>query len=261
MTRLLILLAFILLSAAADPSSPRAPVTTSAPAAASQPAGFPASNPASCPASAAAEDAALAAKSHALARQLGAADYKTRESAQRKLKQIGDAALPHLVAFIGDPDPEIADRVAALFHRPADPRIRVEAAIRLIGTAEPDRIEMGVYMLFVTPAVDHPIFVERTRGAKPPFDAAFAAIAEQLEMLVRQEEITLQHYEKHRRDKPEAAERIRAGYENLKLARAEAAYWCAVEAIEEQAAAAATRPASAPAAGPHSNGNGNAAKP
>ncbi len=272
-TRLLMLPAFLLLSAAADPQAARMPTTSSAPAlaaqpkggASSQPIGFPvsapardvATGPASAPASAPACDTALAAKVHALARQLGDADYKKRESAQRRLEAMGPAALPHLLPFINDPEPEIADRVAALFQRPADPRIRVEAAVRLIRTAEPDLIEMGVYMLFVTPAVDYPLFVEGARGASPPFDAAFAEIAEQLEMLVRQEEVTLHHYEKHRKDKPEAAERIRASYEDLKLARAEAAYWCALEAIEEPAAAAATRPVT----GPRSEGKDDAGKP
>jgi len=169
-----------------------------------------------------------------LVAELGAPAYRVREGAQKRLAKLGEKALPHLVEFIGSGDSEVANRVAALIKRPEDPHLRIEVAVRLLATADPDWMEPAVHMLFETPTVDYDLFVRRTAGARGIQRTIFKPVAEQLhtwkritELFNRRQERLLQE------NRVEAAGKARKLHEGSKLYQAEAAYWSAVEAMED----------------------------
>lgn len=168
-----------------------------------------------------------------LVKQLGARKYADRQTAQKRLAALGEAALPHLVEFIDSPDAEIASRVSALMTRPKDPNLRVEVAVRLLSTANPDHMETAVYMLFESPLEDCERFIERTKDAKGIQRVIFDPVAEQLENWKRLTEIFNRNYERFSREKPEAAARILELHRGSKYYQAEAAYWLAVAAMED----------------------------
>src|SRR5689334_21502320 len=61
---------------------------------------------------------------HALVEQLGDADFKTREAATQRLKELGAAALPALKeAIAAAADPEVCSRADALVRRIERPRV------------------------------------------------------------------------------------------------------------------------------------------
>ncbi|MBK8268193.1 MAG: hypothetical protein IPK83_07750 [Planctomycetes bacterium] len=111
--------------------------------------------------------------------RLGSPDFKTRESAQA-LERLGEAAMPTLVEYVGHKNPEIANRVAALIRRPSDPELRVETAIRLLVTADPDWMEMGVYMVFASPLEDYDLLAARAVESKGIERAILQPVVEQL---------------------------------------------------------------------------------
>jgi len=168
-----------------------------------------------------------------LVRQLGSAKYAARESAQKQLADMGEAALPYLMEFIGSDIPEVANRIASVIRRPKSPPLRVEIAARLLATTDPDQMESGVYMLFESPVEDCDLFAERVKNATGVERVIFEPVAERLavwkDMTVRLN----RRYAKLRRDKPEAAERELKNHRETKYYQAEAAYWPALEALEE----------------------------
>ncbi len=169
-----------------------------------------------------------------LVAELGAPAYRVRENAQKRLAKLGEKAMPHLVEFIGTGGPEVSNRVTALITRPDDPHVRVEVAVRLLATADPDWMEPAVYMLFETPTVDYDLFVRRTAGAKGIEQAIFEPVAEQLHTWKRSTELFDKRQVRLLREKKaEAARKERKLHEGSKLYQAEAAYWSAVEAAEE----------------------------
>ncbi len=168
-----------------------------------------------------------------LVRQLGAAKYAVRESAQKQLAEMGEAALPYLMEFIGSENAEVSTRVASVIRRPKNPALRVEIAARLLSTADPDQMESGVYMLFESPLEDHDLFVERMRRARGVERAILEPVAERLAVWKDITERFNRRYARLRREKPEAAERELKNHRETKYYQAEAAYWPALEALEE----------------------------
>ncbi len=187
-----------------------------------------------------------------LVAELGSPAYRVREAAQKKLAKLGEKAMPHLVEFIGSADLEVANRIAALIRRPNDPHVRIEVAVRLLATGDPDWMEPAVHMLFETPRVDCDLFLRRTAKATGRERATFRPVAEQLatwkritEFFYRRQEQLLQE------QKAEAARKDRELHDGSKLYQAEAAYWSAVEAMEDYAVPKPARrsPATRPAGG------------
>jgi hypothetical protein len=190
--------------------------------------------PATAPTSQTHDDPKMKSLVRRLVAELGAPAYRVREDAQKKLAQLGEKALPHLVEFIGSGDPEVANRITALIKRPEDPHLRIEVAVRLLATADPDWMEPAVHMLFETPTVDYDLFVRRTAGAKGIERAIFKPVAEQLHEWKRITEIFNRRHERLLRDtRIGATRKERKLHEGSKLYQAEAAYWSAVEAIED----------------------------
>ena len=195
-----------------------------------QPAGHaPGSRPTSRPTTQPATEAVV----RRLVRQLGAAEYAVRESAQKQLADMGEVALPYLMEFIGGENPEVSNRVASVIRRPKTPALRVEIAARLLSTADPDQMECGVYMLFESPIEDYDLFVQHLRKARGVERAIFEPVAERLAVWKEITERFNQRYAKLRREKPEAAARELKNHRETKYYQAEAAYWPALEALEE----------------------------
>lgn len=193
----------------------------------------PATQPASAPA---ASQPAKDGEIRALVAQLGSPDFKTRESAQARLSQIGESAMPVLVEFVGSKDPEIANRIAALIKRPRNPELRVETAVRLLATTDPDWMEMGVYMVFESPVEDYDLFVERTKDASGLQRAIFKPVAEQLK---EWRDTTIRHRDRQKAlladGREETAEKERGLHHGSMYYQAEAAYAYAIEAVEQAA--------------------------
>lgn len=214
------------------------------------PATPPVDTPASRPAREAPATTRPAAGIRRLILRLGHPEYRVREAAQAELAALGEAALPHLADFIASADPEIANRVASLIHRPSDPALRVEIAARLLATADPDRMQPAVYMLFEEPLVDYPRFAERTKAARGLQRAIFEPV---LDQLGEWRKITQRHLRRQakliRENRPEVAERERKRHKESRFYQAEAAYWQAVDALETFREERAKRrgPASRPA--------------
>lgn len=145
---------------------------------------------------------------------------------------MGEAALPYLIDFIGDANPEISNRIAAIIKRPKDPALRVEVAVRLLATADPDQMESGVYMLFESPIEDYDLFVKRTRNARGLERAIFQPVAEQLANWKKITERFNRRYERLRREKPAVAAKELKLHRGSMYYQAEAAYWTALDAAQ-----------------------------
>ncbi len=174
-----------------------------------------------------------------LIRELGDPSFEKRESAQRALAARGDAAVPHIAAHLDHGNPEIAHRLIRLLQRPADPALRIDTVRRLIASANPDWIEMGVYMLFRDPVADADAFRQLAEQSSGIEGAMFAPIAEQLDEWKRITELHLRRQKTLITQKPDAAEKERKMHAETFYYQAEAAYWQALEA----AAAFRSRPA------------------
>ncbi|MFQ5429136.1 MAG: hypothetical protein ACE5E1_02400 [Phycisphaerae bacterium] len=150
--------------------------------------------------------------------QLGAPEYRLRQAAQEKLADLGGTALPVLADFIDSPN--------------GDPVLRVEIAVRLLATTDPDRMEPAVYMLFEDPIEDCDRFAARVRNAEGRRRAVFDAVAGQLAEWKKNTERFRKRRARLLREKPEAAARELKMQKESKFYQAEAAYWQAVDAAE-----------------------------
>ncbi len=235
---LTLLPAAMLTALAEDPTSQPAKVPASRPTDAADAADAPATKP------------DFERRVRTLVKALGSSVYRERERAQLELSRMGESAVPVLVDFIGDSNPEIANRATALIKRPTDPALRVETAARLIATADPDHIELGVYMLFESPVDDYDLLVQRTRGLTGIQKAVFEPI---LEQMAQWRAITIRHLERRKalliENRLEVAENEQKEHGRSMYYQAEAAYMLAVDAAldygspQAEAPQAATQPA------------------
>jgi hypothetical protein len=188
-----------------------------------------------------------------LVSQLGSADFKTREAAHRRLAEMGEEVSAELVGYVTDPNEEIASRVVALLGKPKDPALRVEAAVRLLATADPDWMEKGVYLLFDSPKEILDQYFERTKEAHGVERVIFEIVGERLRSWKKMNDIFESNYARAKEKNPEAAARLRQSNRDSNLYDAEAAYWSAVEAVADYRdpqggePRATTRPSSHPA--------------
>ncbi|MFQ5423269.1 MAG: hypothetical protein ACE5F9_04740 [Phycisphaerae bacterium] len=148
-----------------------------------------------------------------------------------RLSRLGDAVIPMLVPHVSDADPEVAARVAALIHSPEDPALRVELALRLMGTTNPDWIERAVHMLFETPAETCDLFIERAERTRGIDRVLADPIAVAFRQWRRQERFFQQQYERIARKDHRAAARLLKQHRAGDIYQAEAAYWSVVEAM------------------------------
>jgi hypothetical protein len=162
--------------------------------------------------------------------ELGAADFKTREAAHRRLEALGDSASAELIEHVADSNEEIANRVVAILGKPKDPAVRVELAVRLLETADPDWMEKGVYLLFDSPEEVIDLYFRRTKGAHGLQRMIFEIVGQQLRSWKKMNDIFQDNYERIRRKNPEAAERLRQsnGIPTCTMPRR---YWSAVEVV------------------------------
>lgn len=168
-----------------------------------------------------------------LVAQLGAREFKLREQAQRELAGLGESALAYLVPHVTSKDPEVAARVASLLGTPTDPALRVELAIRLIESTDPDWLERGVHMLFKNPEESYALFMERTASSRGVLRAICAPIREQFESWKRLDKVFQRTYSRMKEKDLERAEQMRKSHAESSMYCAEAAYWSALEALED----------------------------
>ncbi|MCA9255603.1 MAG: hypothetical protein KDA33_08185 [Phycisphaerales bacterium] len=211
----------------------------------------PPSDPTSRAASQPTTRSATGNKVRRLIARLGHERYQIRETAQRDLKALGDAALPELAIAISHENPEIARRAQTLLRRPNDPRLRMEVVRRLIATTNPALVEKGVYMLFEDPIADYARFRELTDNASGLERAMFKPICDQLGQWRRMTELFESRQAMLINDKPEAATHERNQHADSYYYQADAAYYQALDAILDfrEASAAGlttTRPAPEP---------------
>ncbi len=168
-----------------------------------------------------------------LVADLGSPDFKTRESAHRHLAELGDSADAELIEYVTDSNEEIASRVVALLGKPKDPALRVELAVRLLSTADPDWMENGVYLLFDSPNEIYDLYMSRTKDAHGVERVIFDIVGDQLRTWKKLNDVFQRNYEKIKRKNPAAAERLLQSNRDSNLYDAEAAYWTAVEAVAD----------------------------
>ncbi len=185
-----------------------------------------------------------------LVRDLGSPRFTVRQAAQLRLSRMGDAVLPRLIPHVSDADPEVAARVAALIHSPADPALRVDLALRLMGTTNPDWIERAVHMLFETPAETCDLFIERAERARGVDRVLADPIAEEFRQWRQQERFFRRQYERIKSKDPRAAARLLKQHRAGDIYRAEAAYWSVVEALLDYRGAGPASRAAEPATRP-----------
>lgn len=184
--------------------------------------------------------------------ELGSPDFKTREAAHRRLAEMGDDVNAELVKHVTDANEEIATRIVALLGKPKDPALRVELAVRLLSTADPDWMEKGVYLLFDSPKEILDLYQSRTKDARGVERVIHDIVGEQLRTWKRNDDVFQKNYARIQRKNPAAAERLRQSQDESKYYDAEAAYWSAVDAIADYhdphlaERRATTRPTSGP---------------
>lgn len=165
--------------------------------------------------------------------QLGAREFKAREDAQRALAEMGESVLVHLLPHITSKNEEVAARVVSLLGTPRDPELRVQTAIRLIEAADPDGLEQSVHMLFKTPAETCDFFMEATRDARGILRVVGAPIREQFEAWRRLDDVFQRTYARLKDKDAEKAAAMRRSHTESSMYCAEAAYWGALEALED----------------------------
>jgi hypothetical protein len=180
-----------------------------------------------------------------LVAQLGDGDYRRREAAKHDLAALGPAIVPKLINHLPHPDEETSDRLIALIGTPQVLSARIEFAMRLLQTTDPDRIEQAVYLLFDDPPATCAPFKARARGATGALAAICGPIIEQLETRRAADATFREHYERLKVKDPAKADSLMELNLGSNIYAAEAAYWSAVEALEEHSAAT-TRPARLP---------------
>ncbi len=203
--------------------------TTTAPSATTQSASQPTSLPTSLPAL----SAELETQVKKLIQELADADYQKRESSQKKLAELGEPILPLLVQYVNDKNPEISQRVDALIGRPRNAVVRVEVAFHLLISADPDLMERAVTMLFESPVEDYDLFVQRTAETKGIQREVCKVVASQMHLWKQATEIAQRQYERFRETKPDAAERTLKLHRESRPYQIEAAYWTAIDVMEE----------------------------
>lgn len=184
--------------------------------------------------------------------ELGSPDFKTREAAHRRLAEMGDEVNAELVKHVTDANEEIATRIVALLGKPKDPALRVELAVRLLSTADPDWMEKGVYLLFDSPREILDLYQSRTKDARGVERVIHDIVGEQLRTWKRNDDVFQKNYLRIQRKNPAAAERLRQSQGESNYYDAEAAYWSVVDAVADYhdpdlgERRATTRPTSAP---------------
>lgn len=168
-----------------------------------------------------------------LVAQLGAREFQQREQAQHELAAIGEQALHHLLPYVTSEDQEIASRVASILGTPRDPELRVKLAMRLIESTDPDWMERGVHMLFKSPGEVFEPFMERTKSARGIGRVLYAPVREQFEAWKRMDDMIQRTYERVRMKDAERAEQLLKTHAESNMYCAEAAYWGALEALED----------------------------
>lgn len=178
-------------------------------------------------------DPAMRERVQRLVAQLGASSFAEREAAQRELAKLGEAAVPVLIPYIGSDDEEVAGRIAALVERPRDPSLRVDLAIALLKSTDPDWMERGVYLIFDAPRETGEMFLARTGHEVGSAKLVVEPVREQLLSWKQMEAVFQRSYARLLEKDPQRAESLRQMHEESNLYKAEAAYWTAVEALEE----------------------------
>lgn len=173
--------------------------------------------------------------------------FKAREQAQEKLRRAGNEALPFVIPLIADTDDEVASRAVEIVGKPADPAFRVEAAIQLLTTADPDLMERAVHMLYENPIAVGDLFAARTRDDKGVQRVITEPIATHLNASVKRLRNFQSHYDKIANEKPDAAEKQKKMSEETNGYEAEAAYWTAYEALLEYRRQVISEPKDPPA--------------
>ncbi len=165
--------------------------------------------------------------------ELGSPDFKTREAAHHRLAEMGDQANAELVEHVTDSNEEIATRSVALLGKPKDPALRVELAVRLLSTADPDWMEKGVYLLFDSPREIFDLYLSRTKDARGVERVIHDIVGEQLRSWKRNDDVFQRNFARIQEKNPAAAERLQQSQHDSNLYDAEAAYWSAVEAVAD----------------------------
>ena len=187
----------------------------------------------------------------ALVAQLGDRNFERRELAQVRLGELGETALPSLLAHLTDPDPEIARRVIELLPIPTDPARRVEVVMKLLATADREHLRKAVVILFQDPgAVD--LAFRTAMADQTGLTAAMAApILEQLDSWRSQDGRYRKNVSRNAVRNPEGVARLSRLHADTPAYLAEAAYWLALSARDEYMEHATSQPArttTAPAA-------------
>jgi len=187
----------------------------------------------------------------ALVAQLGDRSFERREQAHARLAELGDAALPALLARLTDPDPEIARRVIELLPIPTDPPRRVDVVMKLLATGDREHLRKAVLILFQDPgAVD--VAFRAAMADQTGLTAAMAApILEQLESWRSQDGRYRENAARNAVRNPEGVARLSRLHADTPAYLAEAAYWLALSARDDYVEHATSRPArttTAPAA-------------
>jgi len=182
--------------------------------------------------------------------ELGATDFRRRTAAQKRLTELGAAALPGLIRHINNPSPEIAERVQAIVQVPVDPSMRVDLAVALLATRRPEAMERAVYMMFDTPEPCYEPFVARVAAMKGRDRVVGEAIAEQYRAWHGHYLAFKRNNEKSRNRSEEATANLKKLQAETTLVHAEAAFQLGLEALESTEPGAGGRGPSAPTSQP-----------
>lgn len=189
------------------------------------------------------EAASVLQSAESLVAQLGDPRFERREAAQRQLRELGEAALPVLLAHLADPDEEVARRIADVLPIPRDGTRRVDVAMRLLSTGRREHLRQAVVILFMDPAAVVEEFRRASAAERGVAAAMCAPILEQLTDLIRRDELHRKTIAETRRRNPAGAERVDASHAETRALMAETAYWLALDARDEYLASnAATQP-------------------
>lgn len=164
--------------------------------------------------------------------ELGATDFRRRTAAQKRLTELGAAALPGLIRHINNPSPEIAERVQSIVQTPVDPSMRVDLAVALLATRRPEAMERAVYMMFDTPEPCYEPFVARVATMKGRDRVVGEAIAEQYRAWHGHYLAYKRNNEKSRNRSEEATAHLKKLQTETTLVHAEAAFQLGLEALE-----------------------------
>ncbi len=203
------------------------------------------------PATTTATSQPLAAEIEGLVGQLGDRSFERRERAQERLAELGEAALPALLARLTDPDPEIARRVIELLPIPTDPSRRVDVVMKLLATGDREHLRKAVLILFQDPGAVDVAFRAAMANQGGLTTAMGAPILEQLDNWRSQDGRYRKNAARNAVRNPEGVARLSRIHADTPAYLAEAAYWLALDARDDYVEHATSRPArtaTAPAA-------------